>query len=102
MAAATPFSIEARCARTSATRSSIPLLRLCDHAELFHPGAIHHVEHRHHPPVRHALVRLEQGAFHPAGPQHRPQAELEIARAGGDTVEVDRPPGGNLNAGWIV
>src|SRR3989442_7047793 len=51
IAAPAPFSSAERCRRMSPTLSSIRLPRLIDHSKLFHAGAIHDFQHRHHPPV---------------------------------------------------
>src|SRR5437867_7814785 len=102
IAAAAPFSSLARCARMSPTWSSIPLTRLRDHSELLHTGAIHHVEHRHHPPVRYSLVRFEQRPLDAPRPQHRTERRLQARRSGGDAVEIDRTACRNLNLRRIV
>src|SRR5580765_199337 len=82
--AAAPRWSVARSARTSATRSRIRLLRLRDHSELLDAGVIHDVEDPDDLPVRHALVRLQQGSTHATCPQHRPERLLQVVRADGD------------------
>src|SRR5258708_6522123 len=78
----------ARSARRSPTRSSIALLRLRDHPQLFDAGAVHDVENGHHPPVRHGLVGFEECTLHAPRAQHRTKALIEVRRSRGDAVEI--------------
>src|SRR5204863_5105434 len=97
-----PRSSAARWARTSATRSCIPFLRLRDHPELFDAGAVHHVEHRDDTSVRYCLIRLEQGAPHAPRAEHRPEGLLEIRRADRSPVDIHRARGVDRDLRRIV
>src|SRR3954454_7022831 len=91
-----------RSASRAPMRSSIPLLRLRDQAELLDAGAIHDVEHCNNASVWHRFVGFEQRALHTARAQHRPEALIEIDRSRGDAVEIDRSRCHHLNPGRIV
>src|SRR3954447_1469717 len=88
--------------RRSPMRASIPLLRLCDHAELLDAGAIHDVEHCNNASVWHRFVGFEQRALHTARAQHRPEALIQVDRSRGDAVEIDRSRCRHLNLRRIV
>src|SRR3954451_14238742 len=91
-----------RSASRSPMRSSIPLLRLRDHAELLDAGAIHDVEHCNNASVWHGFIGFEQRALPTPRAQHRPEALIEVDRSRGDAVEIDRSRCRHLNLGRIV